>query len=447
MAVTFPGEGQIWAESTAKDMKPKTFSFNVVFEGDATQEDVMIASGMLRLIEMGMDGYSTTVFCYGQTGSGKTHTLTGPPGLFKKMDFMSEDHGLIFRSFVHLFRLIEESKEDVNYVLRASYLEIYNEQVKDLLNPNPDQRSLQVRWSKKVRGFYVENLFTVECNEIDDLVAVLEEGLSNRHVRGHNLNEFSSRSHTILTVHITQEQQESEEGIFLSKHGKINFVDLAGSEKSSETQTIGKSLEEANNINKSLLTLGTCISALSDPKKKSGHIPYRDSKLTKLLADSLGGNGVTLMVACISPAKSSLSESLCTLRYAARAKRIKTKPIVIMDPREKLIISLKREVAALELENSYLKAQLGLAPDATLDLPVPPPKNDVKIVARKMPVPDSKSGPGLGKRKRRMSIVNVDEISKMPPEDVTNIVKVSASDSVEVDAFPAFRSGCDRRRK
>ncbi|CAG0886327.1 unnamed protein product [Cyprideis torosa] len=240
---------------------------------------------MTTLIDMAMDGYSATVFCYGQTGSGKTHTLTGPPGLIQSNNFESEDHGLMFRSFVFLFGRLEKADPELNYVIRASYLEIYNEQVKDLLNPNPNQRSLAVRWNKK--GFYVENLFTIECKEIDDLLAVLEEG--------------------------------------------------------------------------------TCISALSEPQKrkdgKKKHIPFRDSKLTKLLADSLGGNGITLMVACISPAKSNLSESLCTLRYAARAKKIKTTPIVIMDPRERLIISLKRDVALLRRENGYLKDQLGLDPD------------------------------------------------------------------------------------
>lgn len=240
------------------------------------------------------------------------------------MNPYSEDHGLVFRSFVYLFKVLQEH-EKCNFVLKASFLEIYNEKVIDLLNPGTSRKPLAVRWSKKTRGFFVENLFTVECEELDDLLAVLEEGMKNRSIGTHNMNEYSSRSHSILTVNITSEQA-MENGVFISKQGKINFVDLAGSEMTKKTQSEGKTLEEANNINKSLMVLGYCISSLSDGKRKSGHIPYRDSKLTKLLADSLAGNGVSLMIACVSPARSNASETLNTLRYAARAKKIATKP-------------------------------------------------------------------------------------------------------------------------
>ncbi|XP_063984116.1 kinesin-like protein KIF12 isoform X3 [Diachasmimorpha longicaudata] len=361
-AVHLPGDGQIQCEVfVGIDRKPRLFSYNVVFEPAASQEDVLQYSGMKKLIEMAVEGFSCTVFCYGQTGSGKTHTLTGPPGLFSNMNPYSEDHGLVFRSFVYLFKMLQERKE-CNFVLRASFLEIYNEKVIDLLNPGNSRKSLAVRWSKKSRGFFVENLFTVDCEELDDLLAVLEEGMRNRSVGSHNMNDHSSRSHTILTVHITSEQQ-MENGVFISKQGKINFVDLAGSEMTKKTQSEGKTLEEANNINKSLMVLGYCISSLSDGKRKTGHIPYRDSKLTKLLADSLAGNGVTLMIACVSPARSNASETLNTLRYAARAKKIRTKPIVVMDPREALILSLKREVGALQTENDHLRAALHLGND------------------------------------------------------------------------------------
>lgn len=181
--------------------------------------------------------------------------------------------------------------------------------------------------------------------------------MRNRSVGAHAMNDYSSRSHTILTVHITSEQQ-AEGGVFISKQGKINFVDLAGSEMTKKTHSEGKTLEEANNINKSLMVLGYCIASLSDTKRRNGHIPYRDSQLTKLLADSLSGNGVTLMIACISPAKSNFCETLNTLRYAARAKKIRTKPIVVMDPREALILSLKREIGALNSENEHLRSAL-----------------------------------------------------------------------------------------
>ncbi|KAH8405221.1 hypothetical protein KR222_011134, partial [Zaprionus bogoriensis] len=362
----FPGNGQVIIEGNDMGVKRshnrdsvRVFTYNVVFEPGATQEDILDYSGIKRIIEMGIEGFSCTAFCYGQTGSGKTHTLTGPPDLFVgKPNPKDPRHGLIFRSFVYLFQLIKNRK-DVNYVLKASFMEIYNERVIDLLNPGSHRKPLAVRWSKKSGGFFVENLFTVDCEELDDLLAVLEEGMRNRAVGSHAMNDHSSRSHTILTVHILSDQQ-TDGGVFLSKHGKINFVDLAGSELTKKTMSEGKTLEEANNINKSLMVLGYCISSLSDNKKRGGHIPYRDSQLTKLLADSLAGNGVTLMIACVSPAHYNHAETLNTLRYASRAKRIRTKPVIMMDPREALILSLKRDIHALQMENEHLKAALNL---------------------------------------------------------------------------------------
>lgn len=367
--VQFPGEGQIWVDENKGALKP--FTFNVVFEPEATQEDVLEHSGMKRLIDMGIDGFSTTVFCYGQTGSGKTHTLTGPPYLqMASRGAMNKDHGLVFRSFIYLFEQLEARKNDATFVIKASYLEIYNEKVIDLLNPGAKRSNLTVRWNKRSRAFVVDNLFSIECGELDDLVAVLEEGLKNRAIGTHNMNDHSSRSHTILTVHIHSEEKASNEennGVYITRHGKINFVDLAGSEMTKKTKSEGKTLEEANNINKSLMVLGYCIAQLSSQKKadKGVHIPYRDSKLTKLLADSLAGNGVTLMIACVSPARSNLSETSNTLRYAARAKRIKTKPIVVMDPREALIVALKREVSILTQENNHLRQLVELASDGS----------------------------------------------------------------------------------
>ncbi|KAI5720385.1 hypothetical protein M8J77_005706 [Diaphorina citri] len=391
--VQFPGGGQILLSGLDSiihgDNGPKTkqFSFNVVFEPRASQPDLFLYSGMTRLVQMAIEGFSTTCFCYGQTGSGKTHTLTGPPGMFnrkKPPDPLHPDHGIIFRSFLYLFSLLQD-RQDIHYVLKATFLEIYNEKVIDLLNNT--KRSLPVRWSKKSRSFFVENLFTVDCEELDDLLAVLEEGMRNRAIGAHNMNEHSSRSHTMLTINITSEQL-MDNGVYITKSGKINFVDLAGSEMTKKTHSEGKTLREANNINKSLMVLGYCISSLSDPKKRTGHIPYRDSKLTKLLADSLAGSGVTLMIATISPARSNISETLNTLRYAARAKRIRTKPIIVMDPREALILSLKREVAALQSENEHLRTALQLEEAGhTLDEPrrprlKTPPTLDLSRIAR-----------------------------------------------------------------
>ncbi|KAF6206386.1 hypothetical protein GE061_017619 [Apolygus lucorum] len=391
-----------------KGTKTKLFSYNVVFEPGATQEDVLQYSGITRLINMAVDGFSSTAFCYGQTGSGKTHTLTGPPNLFggKKVDIYSDDHGLIFKSFLYLFKVLQERKE-CHFILKASFLEIYNEKVIDLLNPGTARKPLAVRWSKKSQRFFVENLFLVDCEELDDLLAVLEEGMKNRAIGSHTMNEHSSRSHTILTVHITSEQQ-MENGVFITKQGKINFVDLAGSEMTKKTHSEGKTLEEANNINKSLMVLGYCIASLSDPKKKNGHIPYRDSKLTKLLADSLAGNGVTLMIACVSPARSNVSETINTLRYASRAKRIRNKPIVVMDPREALIVSLKREVSALQNENDHLRTALRMSADAIA--------NEPSLNASRLQL---KTPPNL----------DMDRIAEMQPSELSDMVRHYAAEN------------------
>ncbi|CAH2048841.1 unnamed protein product, partial [Iphiclides podalirius] len=361
----FPGKGQIVCPATTVGQKDKVFSYNVVFEPAASQEDVLEYSGVRRLLEMAVEGFSCTAFCYGQTGSGKTHTLTGPPGLVERgISPFDPEHGLVVRSFVYLFQLLRERPES-HFVLKASFLEIYNEKVIDLLNPGTAKKPLQVRWSKESRSFYVENLFTVDCEELDDLFAVLEEGTRNRAVGAHSMNAHSSRSHTLLSVRVRRDVRSARD-LTCSTHGKVNFVDLAGSEMTKRTHSTGKTLEEANNINRSLMVLGYCIAQLSDGKKR-GHIPYRDSKLTKLLADSLAGNGVTLMIACIAPTRSNLSETLNTLRYAARAKKIKSKPIVKMDARDALILSLKREVEVLQTENEHLRSALHVQMDYNMD--------------------------------------------------------------------------------
>ncbi|XP_077996432.1 uncharacterized protein LOC144449728 [Glandiceps talaboti] len=352
IGIEFPGENSIVIEHQGRT---KSLTFNNVFEPPSTQEEVFDNCGIKRLIEMSMDGYACTTFAYGQTGSGKTHTITGPLSLVREEPPNNKMFGLINRSFQYLFDRIKQNSESsgITYTLTASYLEIYNEQVKDLLNPS-ERANLAVRWSK-TKGFYVENLFIVECESPDDLMAVVEEGLSHRQTGSNNINEYSSRSHSMLSLFIDSEPDPDDDTLYITKQGKLSFVDLAGSEKIKELGNTSDLLTETTNINKSLLTLGNCISSLSDPKKKSGYIPYRDSKLTKLLADSLGGNGVTLMIACVSPSAYCLPETMNTLRYANRAKRIKNKPVVRMDPREKLLMSLKREVKLLRSENEYLK--------------------------------------------------------------------------------------------
>ncbi|XP_055936454.1 kinesin-like protein KIF12 isoform X2 [Argiope bruennichi] len=355
-AVRFPAEGQIALDDHSVG-QPRVFTFHVVFEPEATQEEVFDHCGIKRLIDMALDGFACTVLAYGQTGAGKTYTLTGPQSDDLLRPGVRPSPGVVHMAFAYLFNQIKQRK-DIEYIVQASYMEIYKEQVLDLLNPST--KPLAVRWSKE-KGFYAENLFSVECEDAGDLEGVLDEGRKNRQVRAHNMNEHSSRSHTILILTLTSEVRDSEDPThYIRRYGKLFLVDLAGSEKTKKTNSRGETLKEANNINKSLLVLGNCISALADPRKRSSHIPYRDSTLTKLLADSLGGSGLALMIACVSPSRVNIAETLNTLRYASRAKRIKTKPMVRMDPREQLIISLKREVRVLRMENSFLRQQLHL---------------------------------------------------------------------------------------
>ncbi|KAJ3382655.1 Kinesin- protein 12 [Entophlyctis sp. JEL0112] len=281
--------------------------------------------------------------------------MTGPESGW---NLHTERLGIIPRALEYLFQQLDSHREEsqAKYLIRANYLEIYNELVQDLLSPlSSPNASLPVRWTAE-RGFYVEHAITVECLDLDDCMAVLEEGLKNRTTGAHRLNEYSSRSHSMMTIFIESSKLDALDGQSVVKNGKISFVDLAGSERVRESRAKGDTLTETTNINKSLLTLGNCISALADPKKRSGHIPYRDSNLTKLLSDSLGGTGAALMISCISPSFINLQESLKTLRYAARARKIRTSPIANIVPAGDHVSALRREVHGLRQENAALRA-------------------------------------------------------------------------------------------
>ena len=197
----------------------------------------------------------------------------------------------------------------------------------------------------------------MDCTNINDLIAILHEGIRNRKTSSHELNKDSSRSHSIFFIYIISEEK-GEDGHSFQKYGKISFVDLAGSERLKESKSQGAMIKETGNINRSLFTLGKVISALGDKKKNKSHIPYRDSKLTKLLMDSLGGTSKALMIANISPALAYAEETLSTLNYATRAMNIKNKPVIQMDNKEQIIFNLRREIQLLKMENEYLKDQI-----------------------------------------------------------------------------------------
>ncbi|XP_065587955.1 kinesin-like protein KIF12 [Cyrtonyx montezumae] len=335
------GNGTVHVSAARHDA---TFTFSAVFDAGTSQEAVFEGSGMRQLVGLAVEGFSCTVFAYGQTGSGKTYTLMGPLGQSDAPGLL----GLMQRSFSCLL----EQSRSTGLALSASYLEIYNEQVRDLLSAGPP-RSLPLRWSK-TRGFYVENQLSVDFGSLEAIVELLLQGSQRRRTSAHALNGHSSRSHAILTVRIRSRAPGP------GKQGTLCFVDLAGSERVKDTGSSGELSVEANNINRSLLALGHCISLLAKPRGKRTHIPYRDSKLTRLLARSLGGSGVTLMVACISPSSRCLSETLSTLHYASRACRVTTRPMANRVPRERLLQTLEEEIQALQLENQSLRQQLSL---------------------------------------------------------------------------------------
>ncbi|NXM06738.1 KIF12 protein, partial [Tyrannus savana] len=322
------GDGAVHVSAARHDA---TFGFSAVFDAGASQEAVFEGSGMRQLVELAIDGFSCTVFAFGQTGSGKTYTLMGPLAQSETQPASPALLGLMQRSFACLLEQSRSRGSDL--ALSASYLEIYNEQIRDLLSPGPPC-ALPLRWSK-TRGFYVENQLSVDFESLEAIVSLLLQGSQRRRTSAHALNRHSSRSHALLTIHIRNRAGHQsiipltrvpQPSACPSKQGTLCFVDLAGSERVKETGSSGELSVEANSINRSLLALGHCISLLAKPRGKWTHIPYRDSKLTRLLARSLGGSGITLMVACISPSSRCLSETLSTLHYASRARRVTTRP-------------------------------------------------------------------------------------------------------------------------
>ncbi|XP_068889133.1 kinesin-like protein KIF12 isoform X1 [Aphelocoma coerulescens] len=359
------GDGAVHVSAARHDA---TFGFSAVFDAGASQEAVFEGSGMRQLVELAIDGFSCTVFAFGQTGSGKTYTLMGPLAQSETQPASPTLLGLMQRSFTCLLEQSRSRGSDL--ALSASYLEIYNEQVRDLLSPGPPC-ALPLRWSK-TRGFYVENQLSVEFESLEAIVSLLLQGSQRRRTSAHALNRHSSRSHALLTIHVRTRAASA----CPSKQGTLCFVDLAGSERVKETGSSGELSVEANSINRSLLALGHCISLLAKPRGKRTHIPYRDSKLTRLLARSLGGSGITLMVACISPSSRCLSETLSTLHYASRARRVTTRPLANRVSREKLLQTLEQEIHALQLENLSLRQQLCLprVPVRSMEVPGNPPK-------------------------------------------------------------------------
>ncbi|XP_063723430.1 kinesin heavy chain-like [Symsagittifera roscoffensis] len=296
--VIFKGENGVTTEAHSK----KCFNFDAVLQPEVTQEEVF-EEGMRPIIEHVLKGYNATVFAYGQTASGKTFTMEGA---------LSDEKGkgVIPRMVEALFKCVE-GNNDAKLTIHLSYFEIYNEKLQDLLKPESDNLPVHEKnGAPYVKGLHEEALKTPK-----EVMKWIEKGKKSRHIGKTNMNEHSSRSHSVVQLKVEQSTMKGKSSSLLF------LVDLAGSEKVAKTGATGQTLNEAKNINKSLSCLGNVINALTD--KKKAHVPYRDSKLTRILQESLGGNARTTMVICCSPAKMNEAETQSTLMFGQRVKTIK----------------------------------------------------------------------------------------------------------------------------
>ncbi|KAL8305326.1 hypothetical protein RB597_003818 [Gaeumannomyces tritici] len=345
----------------------KSFTFDNSFwshdrrdEHYAEQADVYNSLGE-EFLDHNFEGYHTCIFAYGQTGSGKSYTMMGTP----------DQPGLIPRTCEDLFQRIEEAQTEspnISYNVRVSYFEVYNEHVRDLLMPvvpNQAPYYLKIRESP-TEGPYVKDLTEVPVRSIDEILRYMKRGDTSRTVASTKMNDTSSRSHAVFTIMLKQIHHDMVTDETTERSSRIRLVDLAGSERAKSTEATGQRLREGSNINKSLTTLGRVIAALADPKHQNGGkkkrggggevVPYRDSILTWLLKDSLGGNSKTAMIACIAP--SDYDETLSTLRYADQAKRIRTRAVVNQQDsissaeRDAQIEAMAEEIRLLQLDVS-----------------------------------------------------------------------------------------------
>ncbi|XP_060129146.1 kinesin-like protein KIF13B isoform X2 [Zootoca vivipara] len=341
--------------------QPKVFAYDHCFWSmdEAVKEkyagqDVVFKCLGENILQNAFDGYNACIFAYGQTGSGKSYTMMGT----------ADQPGLIPRLCSTLFeRAQKEENEEQSFKVEVSYMEIYNEKVRDLLDPKGSRQSLKVR-EHSVYGPYVDGLSKLAVACYKDIESLMSEGNKSRTVAATNMNEESSRSHAVFKIILTHTLYDAKSGTSGEKVGKLSLVDLAGSERATKTGAAGDRLKEGSNINKSLTTLGLVISALADQaagKNKNKFVPYRDSVLTWLLKDSLGGNSKTAMVATVSPAADNYDETLSTLRYADRAKNIVNHAVVNEDPNARIIRELREEVE--KLREQLTKAEAMKSPE------------------------------------------------------------------------------------
>lgn len=352
------GSGGSRVQSRGKVIEDKTFTFDNSFwshnEADehyAHQEDIYNCLGE-EFLDHNFEGYHTCIFAYGQTGSGKSYTMMGTP----------DQPGLIPRTCEDLFQRIEDSQSpDITYNVRVSYFEVYNEHVRDLLVPRTDTPYyLKIRESP-TDGPYVKDLTDVQVRNYAEIMRLMKKGDTSRTTASTKMNDTSSRSHAVFTIMLKQIHHDLSTDETTERTARIRLVDLAGSERAKSTEATGQRLREGSNINKSLTTLGRVIAALADNKqpraqrKNKDVVPYRDSILTWLLKDSLGGNSKTAMIACIAPADHE--ETLSTLRYADQAKHIRTRAVVNQDH----VSAAERDAQISEMAETIRTLQLSVS--------------------------------------------------------------------------------------
>nr|KAF6368830.1 kinesin family member 21A [Myotis myotis] len=364
-----PGEPQVFLG------KDKAFTFDYVFDIDSQQEQIYTHC-IEKLIEGCFEGYNATVFAYGQTGAGKTYTM----GTGFDVNIIEEEQGIISRAVKHLFKSIEEKKHTAmknglpppDFKVNAQFLELYNEEVLDLFDTTRDIDAKNKKSNIRIHedstgGIYTVGVTTRTVNTESEMMQCLKLGALSRTTASTQMNVQSSRSHAIFTIHLCQTRmcpqidaenatdnkvisESSQMNEFETLTAKFHFVDLAGSERLKRTGATGERAKEGISINCGLLALGNVISALGDKSKRATHVPYRDSKLTRLLQDSLGGNSQTIMIACVSPSDRDFMETLNTLKYANRARNIKNKVMVNQDRASQQINALRSEITRLQME-------------------------------------------------------------------------------------------------
>ncbi|KAK6496892.1 kinesin-like protein Klp5 [Arthrobotrys musiformis] len=328
-----------------KQQKDMRFGFDRVFDENAVQGEVYEQTTK-NLLDSVLDGFNATVFAYGATGCGKTHTISGT----------KQQPGIIFLTMEELFQRIDDLKSEKSIELSLSYLEIYNETIRDLLVPGGSKLGLSLREDSN-SSISVAGLSTHRPNNVQEVMDMIVMGNENRTMSPTEANATSSRSHAVLQINVVQKNKTAglSENLFSAT---LSIIDLAGSERASVTKNRGDRLLEGANINRSLLALGNCINALCDPTKKN-HIPYRDSKLTRLLKFSLGGNCKTVMIVCVSPSSQHYDETHNTLKYADRAKKIKTKVSRNMINVNRHVSQYVKAIYDLQQEVADLKQRLG----------------------------------------------------------------------------------------